>query len=231
MFCKCYRLWVSHSAPACNGLQTFSFTFPLQHCPREHTHTLEHYKHRFPVSLWKLSPPFPGLLPVITEVTFSKVFFIMQRKVLEIGMVSAVFNGQTVQNIIVKPLSQNYASKNGILESCPCKYIHPLCNKAHTLCQWDLMFKWINQLCLLVFWNIFPYIQRNRWFGGLFLSLGTASVAILGEIWSPPISQLIQTKEMTEKWKREGKGGVKELQEEKVWSILEHMNKSFLPCL
>lgn len=65
----------------------------------------------------------------------------MQRKVLEIGMVSVVFNGQTVQNIIVKPLSQTYASKNGILESCPCKYIHPLCNKAHALCQWDLMFK------------------------------------------------------------------------------------------
>lgn len=45
-------------------------------------------------------------------------------------------------------LSENHASKNGILESRPCKYIHPLCNKAHTLCQWDLMFKWINQLCL-----------------------------------------------------------------------------------
>ena len=122
--------------------------FPLQHGPREHTHTLKHYKHRFPVSLWNLSPPFPGLLPMITEVTFSKVLFIMQRKVLEIGTVSAIFNGQTVQNITVKPLSQNYAGKNGILESRPCKYIHPLCNKAHTLCQWDLMFKWINQLCL-----------------------------------------------------------------------------------
>lgn len=172
MFCKCYRLFESLiqllPAMVCKHLLS-CFLSSTAHV---NTPTLKHYKHKFPVSLWNLSPPFPGLLPMITEVTFSKVFFIMQRKVLEIGMVSAVFNSQTVQNVIVKPLSQNYASKNGILESCPCKYIHPLCNKAHTICQWDLMFKWINQLCLsiCILKYLSIYSKDQMFWGAIFKS-------------------------------------------------------------
>lgn len=85
-------LLASYSTLACNSLQIFSFIFPLQHCPREHTHTLKHYKHRFPVSLWTICPPFPGLFPKMTKVTFSKVLFLSSRqKCWKIEIVSAIF--------------------------------------------------------------------------------------------------------------------------------------------
>lgn len=47
---------------------------------------------------------------------FPKYFFIIQEKVLEDWNVWCYFYGQTLQNAVQDPLSQNYASRNGILE-------------------------------------------------------------------------------------------------------------------
>lgn len=114
----------------------FSFIFLLQHCPREHTHTLKHCKHRFPVSLGTLSPPFPGFLPKITKVTFSKVIFLSGRgKCWKIGMDHAIFMAEhsrmsfwipflkimQVEMVFWKLIS--YLSPPGP------KHIHPWCNK------------------------------------------------------------------------------------------------------
>lgn len=81
MFCKCYRpksLIQLLPAMVCKHFSRF-----LSSTAHEHTHTLEHWLAQIScVTLESSALPFQGLLPMITEVTFSKVFFIMQRKVL-----------------------------------------------------------------------------------------------------------------------------------------------------
>lgn len=87
IFYKCYGVSESLiqllSAKVCKRFFSFFFSSTA------HMNTPTHLSitNRFPVSCGTLSPPFPGFLPKITKVTFSKVIFffflIKQGKVLE----------------------------------------------------------------------------------------------------------------------------------------------------
>lgn len=197
-----WALWVSHSAPACKGLQTFSFILLPQHRPREHTHTLKHYKHRFPVSLGTISPPFPGFLPKITKVTFSKAnffffFFFKSRRgeCWKIGMARAVFRAEPsrmslwilflkitqVEMIFWKLMSHSSTTQTtstpGVTKSC---YRSMDCNVSlsSSLCLSICFFFFLKHLPI----SHLPIYSKEHMFSGAALRSGYSSIPLRSDV-------------------------------------------------
>lgn len=127
MFHKCYEFFESliQLLPAMVYKHFLSFFFSRT----AHVNTPTHLSLTNTDFLCHSEPsthPFQASSQKITKVTFSKVCFLtMQGKVLEVWSGRCCVYGRTLQNVILDPLSQNYASRNSILET------HPSPHKIH----------------------------------------------------------------------------------------------------
>lgn len=137
IFYKCYGVSESLiqllSAKVCKRFFSFFFSSTA------HMNTPTHLSitNRFPVSCGTLSPPFPGFLPKITKVTFSKVIFFFFNQAgesagrLEWSMLFFVAKHSRMSFWIpfLKIMQIEMVFWKLISHPTPQKYIQPWCNK------------------------------------------------------------------------------------------------------